>query len=117
MVAHVDGNESNGAQENLGPTCRSCNARVAHVMKRAGIGRRVVQYNPRSEGAQTLGQWMAAVMSMKGESDQMNVSDAVAMIHATPASDRSQFAREIWQLRQEHGTAGSGVSFLDDIPF
>ena len=47
-------------------------------MKRAGIGRRTRQYNPRgeSEGAQTLGQWMAAVMSMKGESDQMSVSDA-----------------------------------------
>jgi hypothetical protein len=39
---------------------------------------------------------MAAVLSMKGESDQMNVSDAVEMIHATPASDRSHFPREIW---------------------
>ena len=97
MVAHVDGNESNGTQENLGPTCRSCNAQVAHVMKRVGMGRRTRQYNPRggSEGAQTLAQWMAAVMSMKGESDQMNVSDAAEMIHATPANDRSRFAREI----------------------
>jgi hypothetical protein len=40
-----------------------------------------------------------SVMSTKGERDQMNVSDAVAMIHATPASDRSHFAREIWRLR------------------
>ena len=44
---------------------------------------------------------------MKGESDQMSVSDAVAMIHATPASDRSHFAREIWRLRREHGSARS----------
>jgi hypothetical protein len=107
MVAHVDGNEPNGSAQNLGPTCRSCNATVAHAMKRAGIGRRTRQYNPRgeSEGAQTLGQWMAAVMSMKGESDQMSVSDAVAMIHTTPSGDRSRFAREIWRLRREHGTA------------
>lgn len=118
MVAHIDGNESNGAQENLGPTCRSCNAKVAHVMKRHGMGRRTRQYNPRSqEGAQSLAQWMAAVMSMKGESDQMNVSEAVEMIHATPASDRSRFAREIWRLRREHGTAGGGEPFGDDIPF
>jgi hypothetical protein len=71
MVAHIDGNESNGAAENLGPTCRSCNTKIAHVIKRHGIGRRTRQYNPRGEGAQTLAQWMAAVMSMKGESDQM----------------------------------------------
>jgi len=106
-VAHVDGNESNGSPQNLGPTCRSCNAKVAHVMKRAGIGRRTRQYNPGGEGAQTLAQWMAAVMSMKGESDQMSVSEAVEMIHATPASARSHFAREIWRLRRQHGTAQS----------
>jgi hypothetical protein len=107
MVAHIDGDESNGTQENLGTTCRSCNAKVAHLMKRVGIGRRTGQYNPRGEGAQTFAQWMAAVMSMRGESDQMSVSDAVEMIHATPASDRSRFAREIWQLRREHGSARS----------
>jgi len=49
-----------------------------------------------------------SVMSTKGERDQMNVSDAVAMIHATPASDRSHFARDIeagawnrWQKRSK----------------
>jgi hypothetical protein len=107
MVRHVDGNESNSTQENLGPTCRSCNAKVGYVMKRAGIGRRTRQYNPRGEGTQTLGQWMAAVTSMKGEIDQMPVGAAVEMIHATPASDRSHFAREIWRLRREHGNARS----------
>jgi hypothetical protein len=110
MVAHVDGDESNGSAENLGLTCRSCNAKVAHAMKQAGIGRRTRQYNPRGQGAQTLAQWMAAVMSMKGESDQMPVDAAVEMIHA---SDRSQFAREIWRLRREHGTA---VGY-PEIPF
>ena len=60
-----------------------------------------------------MGQWMASVMSMRGESDQMSVPDAVAMIHATPASDRSRFAREIWRLRREHGVSQSGRA----IPF
>lgn len=114
MVAHIDGNESNGAPENLGLSCRSCNAKVAHVMKRAGIGRRTRQYNPRGGGAGSLARWMAAVMSMKGESDQMPVDAAVEMIHATPAADRSRFAREIWQLRREHGTAGGDK---DEVPF
>jgi hypothetical protein len=113
MVAHIDGNESNGAPENLGPSCRSCNARVAHVMKRAGLGRRTRQYNPRGEGAQTLGQWMAAVMSMKGESDQMNVSDAVGMIHQTPTAVRSRFAKQIWEIRKQRGSDSSS----DIIPF
>lgn len=126
MVGHVDSDESNGAQENLGPTCRSCNAKVGHVMKRHGMGRRTRQYNPRStQGAQTLAQWMAAVMSMKGEPDQMSVSDAVEMIHSTPASDRSHFAREIWRLRREHGTGqndtvlfkGESVICLSSSPF
>jgi len=61
------------------------------------------QDNPRGEGAQTLSQWMAAVMSMKGESDQMPVREAVKMIHQTPASAQSSFAREIWRLRRATG--------------
>lgn len=109
---------AHGAWENLGLTCRSCNAKVAHVMKRHGMGRRTRQYNPRGEGAQTLAPWMAAVMSMKGESDQMPVDAAVEMIHATPASDRSHFAREIWRLRREHGTAeGERREYTDEVPF
>lgn len=113
MVAHIDGNESNGTAQNLGPTCRSCNAKVAHIMKRFGIGRKTRQYNPRDEGAHTLAQWMAAVMSMKGESDQLPVDVAVEIIHATPPANRSRFAREIWRLRREQGTE----SQIDKIPF
>jgi len=44
---------------------------------------------------------------MKGESDQMPVDEAVEMIHATPLDEGSHFAREIWRLRREHGTAGT----------
>jgi hypothetical protein len=41
---------------------------------------------------------------MKGQSDQMPVDAAVAMIHATPPEARSRFAKEIWRLRKAHGT-------------
>jgi hypothetical protein len=54
------------------------------VLRRAGIGRLTVQYNPAGKGATSLGQWLTAVMSMKGESDQMTVPAAVGMIRATP---------------------------------
>jgi hypothetical protein len=61
---------------------------------------------------------MAAVMSMKGESDRMPVDAAVQMIHSTTPEDRSHFAREIWRLRRERGTAGGERrSYGDEIPF
>jgi hypothetical protein len=44
---------------------------------------------------------MAAVESMKGESDQMRVADAVALIRATRDWQRSAFAQEIWSRRRE----------------
>lgn len=85
------------------------------MMKREGMGRRTKQYNPSSQGALTLSQWLAAVMSTKGESDQMPVDAAVEMIHATPREDRSRFAREVWRLRRAHRTAERGMSD-DDLP-
>ena len=76
----------------------------ANALKRAGLGRKTRQYNPASDGAKTLGQWLTAVTSMKGESSDMAVQDAVAMIHATPLGERSRFSKEIWRLRRAHGT-------------
>lgn len=73
-------------------------------MARKGLGRRTHQYNPtRSSGAQTLAQWVTAVMSMKGEGP-MDPAAAVEMIHATPLDRRSEFASEIWQRRRARGT-------------
>ena len=76
----------------------------ANALKRAGMGRKTRQYNPATQGATTLGQWLTAVTSMKGESSDMAVQDAVAMIHATPPEKRSGFAKEIWKLRLAHWT-------------
>jgi hypothetical protein len=108
-VGHVDGHEENGAPQNLIWTCRSCNVRCAHTLKRAGLGRLTHQYNPaKSEGAETLGQWMNPVMSIKGDSGgTMSVSDAVSLIHATPPEQRSRFAREIWDRRRRPGSGGT----------
>jgi hypothetical protein len=91
-------------RHNLFWTCRRCNVLCGNALNRAGIGRRTRPYNPQTEGAKTLGQWLTAVQSMNGQSDQMPVAAAVAMIHATPPETRSQFAKEIWRLRRAHGT-------------
>ena len=83
---------------------------MAHVFKRARLGRRVAQYNA-SRGAESLGAWMAAIMSIKGDPDQMGLADAVALIRATPDWRRSAFAREIWDRRRQQGTDRWGVPF------
>jgi hypothetical protein len=72
-------------------------------MARAGLGRRVRQWNPQSEGAKSLGQWLTAVLSMKGESDAMDVASAVEMIRATSPNRRSDFAYQIWEIRRRRG--------------
>jgi len=73
----------------------------ANALRQAGLGRRTKQYNPASQGAKTLAQWLTAVMSMKGDSDAMSVESAVAMIRATPPGRRSSFAHEIWSKRRQ----------------
>lgn len=110
-VGHVDGREEDNSQANLFWTCRSCNTKSGKTLKRAGIGRRTRQYNPVAAGAENLGQWMNAVMSMKGEGGTMAVADAIAMIRATLPADRSSFAREIWSIRRRRGTDRTGVPF------
>ncbi len=109
-VGHVNGHEEDSAPENLFWTCRRCNVRCANTLRRAGLGRPTRQYNPTS-GAETLGQWMNAVMSVKGDSGgTMAVGDAVAMIRATAPNERSRFASEIWDRRRQRGT-GRAVPF------
>lgn len=100
----MNGREEDNSQENLIWTCRPCNVRAGNRLKQAGISRLTRQYNPGTkEGAQTMGQWVNAVTSMKGEGGDMPVREAVAMIRATPASRRSKFAEEIWHKRGMHG--------------
>jgi len=84
--------------------CRRCNTTIGVVLARAGMGRRVRQLNPPAQGAKSLGQWLTAVLSMKGESGAMDTATAVEMIRATAPERRSEFAQEIWRRRREHGT-------------
>ena len=65
-------------------------------------------------GARNLAQWLMAVLSMKGESDQMSVPAAVEMIHATPPEKRSEFAHQIWARRKRKGT---DTWQREEIPF
>ena len=103
-MGHLDGFEENTTAENLIWNCRSCNTQLGALYKLLNLGRRTRQYNPGKKGATSLGQWLTAVMAIKGKSDAMSVPAAVEMIRATPPERRSQFAGEIWEKRREHGT-------------
>ena len=107
-VGHVNGREEHSNPENLMWTCRSCNVLAANAMRGAGLGRKTHQYNPGGKGATTLGEWMTAVMSMKGQSDAMSVRDAVSIIRATSPSKRSEFASEIWSRRHQRTRHNKG---------
>jgi hypothetical protein len=102
VVGHRDGNESNGAKNNLIVQCKSCNTRDGKRMAKAGKGVRTRQYNPkkkrRNPGAKTLGAYVdAAVNHTRGSHDEGG-----KIIHETPKAKRREFAREI-AFRKGHG--------------
>jgi len=97
VVDHIDGDESNGAPENLRWLCKSCNTRLGLAMARTGQGIRTRQFNP---GAETLAQYTEAVLEHhRGAHDTGG-----RIIHETPPERRSRFAKEIWRRRRQHGT-------------
>lgn len=100
-VEHIDGKEANGQAHNLAWSCRSCNTTKGAHFAAKGRGIRTRQFNPaKGGGAKSLSQYLTAVMTLKGESDQMSLSDAIGLVHNTSASDRSKFAKEIWSRRR-----------------
>jgi Tfp pilus assembly protein PilE/5-methylcytosine-specific restriction endonuclease McrA len=105
VIDHKDGHEENGARSNLRWLCKSCNTSLGAEMAKHGKGRRTRQYNPAGEGAQSVQQWVTAVISMKGLSNEMPVSEAVELIRATPAAQRSRFAKDIWGMRRQRADA------------
>jgi hypothetical protein len=122
MVGHLNGRESDNTPDNLHWTCRSCNTLHANALKRARMGKRTAQFNPsKSGGASNVGEWMQAVGAIRphkypdknaGLTSTMKVSDAVAMIRATPAHKRSEFASKLASSRS--GRRGGGSS---EVPF
>lgn len=119
-VDHVDGNEANENPANLLKACKSCNALKAHVLKRAGLGRRVVQANPpRKRGGLTVREYGNAVKVMRGIYDG-DVAAAVATVQSAPASVRSAYTRSTWAARRAlNGPTGRkpGKYAQMDIPF
>jgi hypothetical protein len=121
MAGHVDGFEENTEPENLVWTCRRCSAFHANALKRTRMGRRTAQYNPSaSGGASNLGEWMQAIGAIRphkypdknaGLLSTMKTSDAVAMIRATPASKRSEFASKLTTSRARRGRGRDSVPF------
>ena len=118
-VHHLDGNESNGAPDNLAWGCKSCNAALAYAFKAHGLGKRTRQYNPRGGGAETLGQYAWAIGNICRHADQARglcspsndplTLEAVELIRATPAARRRQFAAAAAASRGRSG--GSVVPF------
>ena len=120
-VAHIDGDETNTNRENLAWTCRSCNQRVAAVMRKAGVGRPTNQYNPKRKrkGATDYREYARALGVLDGSAIG-DVADAVALIHATSKAKRSEFQKDIWEVRKErYGPSGrkDGGAGGDSVPF
>lgn len=109
-VEHVNGIEDDAQPENLTHSCRSCNVKKGVTFARAGIGVLTRQFNPAS-GATSLGQYMSAVLTLRGESDAMSLPAAIKLMHNTPADVRSGFAAEIWRRRRARGNDGTKVPF------
>jgi hypothetical protein len=113
------------------PPGRATNRGVSDVRRRSeaetsGTGRaeekfyetegRLRQFNP-AQGATSLGQWLASVLSIKGESDAMSVPAAVETIRATSPEKRSAFANEIWHRRRQRGTDHRPRKGQEEPPF
>jgi len=116
-VHHISGNEADGDPDNLMWGCRRCNTRIGALMKRAGIGRRTRQYNPRRKNAASkssqLRDYGIAIKIMRGDFPG-DVSKAVATIRATPASIRSSYTARTWPTRRAlYGASGR----QSEIPF
>lgn len=121
MVGHLDGHESHNTPDNLVWTCRSCNTLHGNALKRARMGRRTAQFNPtKGGGASNLGEWIQAVGAIRphkypdknaGLTSTMKTSDAVAMIRATPAHKRSEFASKLADSRRGRRGGSSEVPF------
>lgn len=109
-VHHLNGNEDDTTPDNLAWACRSCNSAIGAAYKRAGLGKRTRQYNPRKKGSGKSGvpsfaQYAAAVAShTRGRWDAGG-----QVIHATPRDVRREYAARIWELRRKRGT--------DVVPF
>jgi len=114
-VHHLNGNEADYDPGNLVAACHRCNTKLGYILKKHNIGRRVdLEYKRNPEAAKparTLAQWVIAVKSLHGESNDMTTRQAIATIRATSPARRSHFAEDIWKIRRAKGTDKTGVPF------
>jgi hypothetical protein len=117
VVHHLDGNEDNGRRSNLAFACKRCNTRIGLAHKRAGKGKRTRQYNGSKITAQQYAWAVTQICRKRDEakgkcsrSNDAEVLEAVALIRATPASLRRQFAESARRARSRGGR-GSEVPF------
>lgn len=119
-VDHVDGFPDHTEPDNLQYLCKSCNTAKGVAFRDAGRGRPTNQYNPtKSGGAANVGEWaqaLGAIIPHKGEkyagyryglTSSMSTADAVAMIRATPAAKRREYAAKINQHKRGRARAAA----------
>jgi hypothetical protein len=113
-VGHIDGNEDHGEPDNLMWTCKRCNTIQANLLKKAGLGKRVQQMNPKKgRDSGQMAEYAAAIKVMRGEFEG-DAAAAMRTIRATPASVRSAYTRRTWPTRRAiYGPSGR----QSDLPF
>lgn len=118
-VCHINGNEDDGAPENLMWGCKSCNAIAAVLMKRAGVGKRTQQYNPAKMSKRAMmDAYGAAIKVMRGQFEG-DIGKAIATIRGTPRDVRSAYTSRTWPTRRAiYGSSGRQQRLgFDDVPF
>ena len=117
-AGHIDGHEENGEAENLMWACRPCNVLAANTMRQVRPRAVDASVQPKIRRGQNVGRMDAGggrqlrrerTGSNKGLASDMPVAEAVAIIRATPASKRSQFAAKLWAARRQRGNTRSNL--------
>jgi hypothetical protein len=108
QVDHLDGYEENGEPENLLMLCRSCNQLKSAVYKKAGIGRRTVQFNPadavaRHKGFTILKRGRGFFTTVNPELQHLHTKGCRAYIddYKNPAKSADDWATAVATLRGE----------------
>jgi hypothetical protein len=91
-VDHIDGHPDHTERKNLRFLCKKCNTARGIWMRDHGKGRLTHQYNPASKGPPSYEQYAWAVANQQHSGEH---GGAGAIIHATPAELRSEYARRI----------------------
>lgn len=110
---HINGNESDGRPANLAWACRPCNAAKGAAYARLGKGIRTNQRNPRQ--GDTFQSYISDMKTARSDMSSTAQKDAAwKRILSRSKATRSDYARQLYQLRRERGTAPAA---REAIPF